>query len=158
MEKQILKIYGPYKDKKDKRQRVIIRYTDLSTKVTSYARFLYQQKNGEIDPKLTVDHIDENPENDDINNLQVLTRKENIAKARASGKQATEWFEGICLECNRMFTKPMRQIRANQQIKGRPGPFCSKSCAGTFNQRKQKEFRKPKPLSFVTSVIEIKST
>lgn len=76
--------------------------------------------------------------------VKQLTLLENIQKAKNSGKQQTKWFEGVCLECDKLFIKPMRQIRGNQFVKGRPGPFCSRSCSGKFNQRKQKEFRKSK--------------
>ena len=144
MEKQIIKIYGPYFSKRDGRKRIVFYYSDKSTSTTSYARYLYEKANGVLDDELTVDHIDENPNNDMIDNLQPLTRIENIKKARANGKQATEWFEGFCLECDKSFIKPMRDVRSNQFVKGKPGPFCSRSCSGKFNQRKQKEFRKSK--------------
>lgn len=157
MEKKILMVYGPYISKRDGRKRVIIVYDDKSKTTRSLARFMYEQENGKIDPALTVDHVDENPFNDVMENFQLLTRSENAKKARQF-KQLTEWYEGVCLECNKLFMKPMRQIRHNQGSQNKPGPFCGKSCAGRFNQRKQKEFRKPNS-SFtfqINSVIEIK--
>lgn len=153
MDKHVLKVYGPYVSKRDGRKRVVFYYLDKSTSVTSYARYLYEEANGVLPDEMTVDHIDENPTNDELINLQPLTLLENIQKARTNGKQATEWFEGICLECDATFIKPMRQIRGNQFVKGRPGPFCSKACSGKFNQRKQKEFRKSKPLVLTSRPI-----
>lgn len=143
VEKQLLKVYGPYVSKRDGRKRVVFYYSDKSTSTTSYARYLYEEANGVLPDDLTVDHIDEDFKNDDIENLQPLKLLENIQKARQNGKQATEWFEGLCLECDSSFAKPMRQIRGNQFVKGKPGPFCSRSCSGKFNQRKQINFRKP---------------
>lgn len=148
--KQILKIYGPYTSRRDGRKRVVFYYSDKSTSTTSYARYLYEKANGVLPDDLTVDHIDEDFTNDVIDNLQPLTLLENIQKARDSGKLIdTEWFKGICLECEKPFTKPMRQIRGNQFVKGRPGPFCSRSCSGVFNQRKQKNFRKARVVQLV---------
>lgn len=153
--KRLLKVYGPYVSKRDGRKRVVLYYSDKSTSSTSYARYLYEQANGILPNELTVDHIDEDFTNDIIDNLQTLTLLENIQKARNSGKQQTEWFEGICLECDKSFTKPMRQIRGNQFVKGRPGPFCSKQCSGKYNQRLQRNFRKPK--MFILSGEQIKT-
>ena len=144
MYKHILKVYGPYTSECDGRKRVVFYYSDKSTSTTSYARYLYEQANGILPDELTVDHIDEDFTNDELDNLQPLTLLENINKARENGKQNTEWFNGICVECDKPFIKPMRQIRGNQFVKGRPGPFCGKSCSGKFNQRKQINFRKSK--------------
>jgi len=145
MQKQLVKVYWPYVSKRDGRKRVVFYYSDQSTSTTSYARYLYEKANGVIDDELTVDHIDEDCTNDIIENLQPLTRLENIQKARKAGKRIdTEWFEGICLECNNSFIKPMRQIRGNQSVKGRAGPFCSRKCSGKYNQRLQVNFRKAK--------------
>ena len=82
---------------------------------------MYEQANGILPDELTVDHIDEDFTNDELDNLQPLTLLENINKARENGKQNTEWFNGICIECDKPFIKPMRQIRGNQFVKGRPG-------------------------------------
>lgn len=54
-------------------------------KTISYARYLMSVKLGrELRPDETVDHIDNNKLNDDINNLQILTWKENIDKYQAT--------------------------------------------------------------------------
>lgn len=140
-EKILLKVFGPYICK-DGRKRVVFYFNDKSTSSMSYARYLYQIEKGEIDKELTVDHIDENRENDVIENLQPLTRLENIQKAILNGKmKETEWFEGTCVECNKVFIKPMRQIRNNQFKQKKVGPFCSRSCAGKHNQRLQMQYK-----------------
>ena len=155
MEKILIKIYGPYTSKRDGRKRVTFYYSDKSTSTKSYARYLYEKFNGVLDAELTVDHIDEDPTNDALENLQPLTRLENIQKARNAGKRTdTEWFEGTCPECDKSFIKPMRQIRGNQFVKGKLGPFCSRKCSGKHNQRLQKNFRKAR-VPFLTKEIKI---
>ena len=77
MYKHILKVYGPYTSKCDGRKRVVFYYSDKSTSTTSYARYLYEQANGILPDELTVDHIDEDFTNDELDNLQPLTLLEN---------------------------------------------------------------------------------
>jgi hypothetical protein len=43
-------------------------------------RLVYESWNGKIDDDLTIDHIDENKQNNSLSNLQVLTRSENVLK------------------------------------------------------------------------------
>ena len=44
-------------------------------------RFIWQAFNGEIPDGLTIDHIDNNPANNRLDNLQLLTNTENPSKA-----------------------------------------------------------------------------
>lgn len=46
----------------------------------TYHRFIYIWYNGEIPAGYDIDHIDNNSLNNDISNLRLLTRKENLAK------------------------------------------------------------------------------
>lgn len=136
-DKKILKVYGPYTSKQDGRKRVFIRFNDLSGTTKSYARFLYEQRNGLIDKNLTIDHIDEDRTNDKIPNLQPLTRRENIQKAWREGKhKPKDWFEGICSECGVSFIKANANIKHNLK-QGKAGPFCSRNCAGIYGKRLQ---------------------
>jgi hypothetical protein len=84
----------------------------------SYARYQLAVK---IQRYLTnnefADHIDNDKTNDDINNLQILTRKENNLK---SSKGVT-WIDMICPKCNKNFKKELRQYRHNHHC-------CSRSC------------------------------
>lgn len=51
----------------------------------SYHSFLYAWFKGEVPAGYDVDHIDGNTLNNDIDNLQLLTRKENLAKRKIKG-------------------------------------------------------------------------
>lgn len=132
---QIVKVYGPYSRKEDNRKVVVLRLSDGKLTTKSYARFLYEQEHGLIgDKDLTVDHIDENEENDILDNFQLLTRKENIKK---SAKKSEIYF-GFCPMCSNGFSKFMRNVRSNQEKKNKAGPFCSRSCAGKYNSKDTK--------------------
>ena len=127
---QIVKVYGPYSRKQDKRKVVVLRLADGKLTTKSYARFLYEQENGLISsPDITVDHIDEDETNDVISNFQLLTRVDNIKKST----KKPEIFKGVCPMCNEPFEKFMRNVKGNQVKQGKAGPFCSRSCAGRFN-------------------------
>lgn len=132
---QILKVYGPYSRKQDKRKVVVLRLADGHLTTKSYARFLYEQEHGLIDKNLdlTVDHIDENEQNDVLNNFQLLTRAENIRKSAKKAKM----FIGICPICNKEFTKQMRDVTGNQKRQNKAGPFCSRHCAGIYAKKVQ---------------------
>lgn len=75
------KIYGPYPRKSDGRMQLVLSKGKL--KITKlYAKFLMEAFLGRILSKEeTIDHINENPLDDRIENLQILTRSENARKS-----------------------------------------------------------------------------
>ena len=84
----------------------------------------------------TVDHIDEDLSNDDENNLQILTRSDNIIKSfNENPERFAEYMKAICFECCKEFLVLARQYRGNQIQKNKVGPFCSRICSGKRNQR-----------------------
>jgi hypothetical protein len=134
---EIAKVYGPYVRKQDGRKIVVLRMRDGKLTTKSYARFLYEQEHGEIgDTDLTVDHVDEDVTNDVLNNFELLTRADNIAKSAR-----TEMFKGVCPLCDAPFEKPLRQVRGNLK-KNKSGPFCSRHCAGRYSQAVQVQLSK----------------
>jgi hypothetical protein len=50
-------------------------------------RIIYQTFKGIIDHNMTIDHIDNNKQNNILSNLQILTRKENVKKYYSKLKQ-----------------------------------------------------------------------
>lgn len=131
---QIVKVYGPYSRKEDKRKIVVLRLADGKLTTKSYARFLYEQKNGKISSDLVVDHIDEDQTRDEYDNFQLLTREENTRKSLAGKAEIREF---VCPMCWTKFNKFMRDVRWNQHKRNKAGPFCSKSCAGRYGTNKQ---------------------
>lgn len=123
-----MKIYGPYL-RKDGRKHIVIVHPCGRKQTKSYPKYLLEQKIGrELVGDETCDHIDDDFTNDDPNNLQVLTRKNNILKAVVPA----EMYHFICPQCQQPATKEARNVRSNLK-KGKSGPFCSRSCAGRYN-------------------------
>ena len=81
------KIYGPYPRKSDGRMQLVLSKGKL--KITKlYAKFLMEAFLGRILSKEeTIDHINENPLDDRIENLQILTREENTRKSSIGSKK-----------------------------------------------------------------------
>jgi hypothetical protein len=46
-------------------------------------RVIYRKFVGELDPKLTIDHIDNNPSNNHPNNLQQISQADNVRRGRS---------------------------------------------------------------------------
>lgn len=129
-----LELEEPYKSKysigykfyhsKEKRYYVqlIDDYNNRTT--TSYARYLMSVKLGHFIPEeLDVDHIDENTVNDAVDNLQLLTKVENIRKT----KKNISYVTLICPVCKQEFT---RETRQTYLIKGGNPTCCSRRCGG----------------------------
>ena len=133
-----MRIYGPY-TRKDGRQHVIL-IEDGKRRTVSYPKYLLEQKLGRfLLPNETCDHIDGDFTNNCLDNLQVLSRADNSAKAMALKPAEKGYF--VCPECYKSFYKPMRDVRCNQIKQKKAGPFCSKKCSGRHGQRQNKTFR-----------------
>jgi hypothetical protein len=102
----------------ENRRTVILFNNKKHRSSVSYARYLMAvHLSRYLTKEEQVDHIDNNKTNDDINNLQILTRKENNLK---SAKGIT-WIDMICPKCNKNFKKELRHYRHNHHC-------CSRSC------------------------------
>ncbi len=122
-----MRIYGPYL-RKDGRKHVVIIHDDGTRQTKSYPRLLMEQYLGrELLEEETVDHINEDFTDDRIENLQLLTREENSAKAMID--KPAKIYEFICPNCGKESWKFLRDVKANRS-KGKKGPYCSRICAG----------------------------
>lgn len=120
---------------RDNRKRCSLSGSGLKSKTSQYARLLLEVKIGRrLKGDETVDHIDEDKTNDNLDNLQVLSRSENIRKSQSFRPE--EKYFGFCPVCSNGFSKAMRNVRSNKK-QGREGPFCSRNCAGVRNQQIQ---------------------
>lgn len=128
-----IRIYGPY-TRKDGRQHIIF-YKEGKRKTMSYPKYLLEQKLGRVLlPNETCDHVDENFTNNNLDNLQVLSRSDNIRKHAALKPMQLGTF--ICPVCNRLATKPLHQIKHNKK-QGKSGPYCGRICSGKASRKKQ---------------------
>ena len=86
--------------------------------------------------KLVVDHIDGNKLNNHLDNLQVITNRENTSKDRRGGSSR---YVGVC------FRKDTKKWKAQIQINGKIknlGSFTNELEAGEAYQNKLKEIQK----------------
>lgn len=127
------KVFGPYK-RQDKREIVIIVNDDGSRRTVSYPKYIMEQHLGrELDPdKETVDHLDFDFMNNDINNLRLLPRDEHSA----NDTRRVKLIKFNCNECNKEFERSPRLVR-DKSKKGNTGIFCSRSCAGKYSRKLQ---------------------
>ena len=129
------KVYGPY-NRSDGRKHIILRitgYKNSPTKTISYPKALLEIKLGRIlEDNETADHEDENFTNNNINNLQQLSRADNSAKAMSVSNRKEKIEICVCLWCNSKFERPLRYIKRRQTILGMAGPFCNRICARKY--------------------------
>lgn len=122
-------VYGPYSNKTNNgRQHIILtnnsfRHKDKRYKKTvSYPKIIYELFiNKRLNENETIDHIDKNFLNNEIDNLQVLERQEH---SRLDAKRRKPIFYN-CDWCGKHFQLTVHQLRKNAINK-----FCSKSCVG----------------------------
>jgi hypothetical protein len=125
-----MKILGPYQRKSDRRFYMKVFHEDGRSSTMSYPKWLMEKHLGrELSSDETVDHIDNNVENNNLNNLQVLSLADNIRKSA----KPPEYVECICPVCVKQFLALARYVRANQIKQGKAGPYCNKSCAGKMH-------------------------
>lgn len=100
----MLKVYGPYYREDGRRHVILYDFEAGIRRTKSYPRYLMEQHLGrELEEWETVDHIDEDFTNDDISNLQILSRTENVLKSAAFRPAETAWF--VCPCCEKDFEK-----------------------------------------------------
>ena len=122
-----MKIYGPY-TRKDGRMHVVVVNDDKTKTTVSYPKYLMQQQLGrKLTDDETVDHIDGNKTNNDITNLQILTRQANAEKAMLLRPRRVYKF--VCPVCGKQAEKFFNFVKSNWR-KGKAGPYCSRQCAG----------------------------
>lgn len=94
----------------------------------SYAKFLWiSHYNKEVEKGYEIDHINNKPQDDRIENLQVLSKSENIKKEYDSTNRMGKLVADlICPICGRTFTK--RVAEASNAAKKQPN-CCSQRCS-----------------------------
>ena len=123
-----MKTYGPYK-RKDNRLHLVIKKDDNTLTSISYPKWLLQSHLGrELLGDETVDHIDGDFNNNNISNLQILSRAANAQKSAVYA----EYIELICKCCNKEFIR-RKVIHARSLKLKQDGPFCSNQCVGKIH-------------------------
>jgi hypothetical protein len=130
------KIYGPYLNKKDNRLRVVLQHKITRKKLTiSYPKYLMElHLKRYLTEDETVDHIDGNPLNNSIENLQVLDRKTHCSNDVYRNQDVIV----NCAYCGKEFTiKGSTMHQRNRKDLHQSGYFCSRSCSGKYGREIQ---------------------
>ncbi len=145
MAKVVKKVHGPY-TRKDGREHVVIVYTDLTKRTVSYPKYLVEQKLGrELDPKLeTIDHIDGNPLNNDLSNLQVIPLREHTSLDSQYVADECREVTVACVYCGTSFTRFYKYLK-DAGTRGTAGPFCSRKCSGQYGAAVQNSVQEKLP-------------
>lgn len=135
------KLYGPYLSKKDNRLRCVIIFNDGHRKTVSYPKYLMEVHLGRyLEENETVDHIDGNPLNNNVDNLQILDRKIHCYDdALRNNDIIVE-----CAYCGKVFSIKGNKVHYRNRIdRINTGYFCSKQCIGKYGKQIQLGLRKP---------------
>jgi hypothetical protein len=122
----------------------LMAYLKNEKRVISYPRYVMAKVLGrKLLPNEQVHHKDENPLNNNIDNLEVLTFEEHL---KIHAEEQRKYYDKtmICPWCNKPFLwTAEQQSTFNVNIKRRKGedtldvPFCSKNCAGKYGRMVQ---------------------
>lgn len=101
----------------------------------SYAKYLWISENKcEVPEGMEVDHINGNGKDDRIDNLQIITKHDNIIKEKIqNGKIGRLVADLVCPICGKTFTK--RLILIKRSAKHQPN-CCSISCSTKLQSMK----------------------
>lgn len=114
---------------KDGRTRV---YNKETHSVTSYPRLIMEEHLGRKLLKTEdVHHIDGNPLNNDVTNLQVILHSEHD-KMHAGGNRKYYPKKMICPVCKNEFIWNERDQCRFVTRNNKTGPFCSRHCSGIY--------------------------
>lgn len=110
-------------------------YDDDTRKTVLVHRELMEQHLGRsLGPDEHVHHINENPADNRIENLEIKTPAEH---ARHHAKPP-ELVSIVCGWCGKQAVLLASMVRHNQDNQGKAGPFCGRSCAGRWSQDQQR--------------------
>lgn len=128
-----MKIYGPYTNNKNR--QFIIKVINNKRKTQSYPRYLMEQFLGRsLTSDEEIDHIDNNHLNNDLTNLQILSKQDNRLKEMTQEHRKRKQYTFICPNCQKEAIKPLNFVKHNKN-KGKTGPFCSRKCAGQYTYK-----------------------
>lgn len=135
------KFYGPYSSKGDKRLRCILVHPNGYKQTISYPKYLIEVHLGRyLKENETVDHIDGDFLNNNIENLQILGRRKhcyNDAKRNQDVKVN-------CKYCGKEFTIKGSTLHCrNRKDRHQSGYFCSRRCSGLYGKAVQLCLIKP---------------
>lgn len=130
-------LYGIFKIHKKSGRRHVLLYNPITKEslFIQYSRYIYTVYTNKFIPEgYEVDHIDNNFTNDNISNLQLLTRKENYEKYRkhyTENIQQNYYTELTCNNCNKKFTRQKKRVEKESF----ENAYCSKDCETEYRNK-----------------------
>lgn len=138
------KVSGVY-TRKDGRQHLVLNNSKLPNKAKgklktlSYPKSIIEIHLGRnLEKDETVDHIDKNPLNNDILNLQVLSRSEHVKLDVIRRKPVFL----VCDYCGKEFEATKAQV-TDRNTGRKHTSFCTRSCSGKYGKEIQLGIRQP---------------
>ena len=125
------------------RKRVdLVNSTDDRTTI-AYARYLVCVQLGYIlSSEYEVDHIDSDCSNDEISNLQVLTKEDHMLKTAIENTSGRNVVTVKCSCCGKDFLREKRLVRYKNQV-------CSHSCNGKLSNNVGKKALSDDDISYI---------
>lgn len=123
----------------------------------SYPRYLMEiHLNRHLTKKEQIDHIDGNPLNNDISNLQILNFKEHQSLDVLRNKDIVV----KCTYCGKEFIIPGSKLNfRNRKDRNQSGYFCSRTCSGKYGADIKNKRIVPKKIDkIIPEKYKVKST
>lgn len=111
-----------YKVDKDGYLEVCLSFIENNRHIRKYYRvhrLVYETLMGDIPQELTIDHIDANPQNNSIENLQILTRENNTKKALKNKKSPKRFMYQLYKNNIYVGTFDRKELGKNIGLKGK---------------------------------------
>lgn len=111
-----------YKVDKDGYLEVCLSFIENNRHIRKYYRvhrLVYETLMGDIPQELTIDHIDANPQNNSIENLQILTRENNTRKALKNKKSPKRFMYQLYKNNIYVGTFDRKELGKKYWIKGK---------------------------------------
>lgn len=111
-----------YKVDKDGYLEVCLSFIENNQHIRKYYRvhrLVYETLMGDIPQELTIDHIDANPQNNSIENLQILTRENNTRKALKNKKSPKRFMYQLYKNNIYVGTFDRKELGKNIGLKGK---------------------------------------
>lgn len=111
-----------YKVDKDGYLELCLSFIENNRHIRKYYRvhrLVYETLMGDIPQELTIDHIDANPQNNSIENLQILTRENNTRKALKNKKSPKRFMYQLYKNNIYVGTFDRKELGKNIGLKGK---------------------------------------
>lgn len=123
------RVYGPYPDRTQGREMVTL-WSPAHRTTTPYPRYLMAMQLGRLlASEEEVDHIDQNPMNNALENLRILTQAENLAR------NAKPLLKMTCPNCGVEFERKRKSVREAWGGKVQVPTCCSRKCSGQYQHK-----------------------